>query len=569
MHEIEKVNNQNSLIEEAKSVGFRIMPPNIDEFIKIIGMENSIYDFWKEHLRNIYPNSLHVQYNHILLTGAIGTGKSTMSKIMALYTTAKILCLKDFEYFKLALTKPIGFLFFHVNMAKANKEFVEYLRDVYETNEYFKYLRKARKKLKLPEINITFASDGVKSNNAIGSDVIFFVFSEANFVNPEMIYNKIDQAHKRFKSRFLQAMKYVGNIIIDTSSSLEGTSISESLKENDDFYVVRASQWEVKPWQYWKKGEFYVYTGGIYGAPCIVKKENIDKYEKEKIIKVPMELYKEFESNIYEALMSLAGINVRSPNALFDKEQIKEIAILPKITPDLVNPHYLEIIADDVIRGLPSNLVYYVHVDTSIKGDNTGIAIACWDDENIKIPVAFAVNAEGEDIPMYTIENFIIKLSSTIRIAAVTADTYQSAKLLQDIERKTRIKTKTLSVDKTATQYFALKRAIVDKILKIVDNKILIEELCNLVIIQTAANTKVDHPASGSKDIADAVAGASFMCMTEGKIYAHLKSSNNENDLAKVLAQYKAKIQTQYNTNNYNYSYNPLIFQKYINPEQQ
>jgi hypothetical protein len=513
----------------------------------MLKMESSIYDFWKEHLRNIYPDNIHVKHNHILLTGAIGTGKSTMSKIMALYTIAKVLCLRDFEYFRLALTKPIGFLFFHVNMAKANKEFVEYLREVYETNDYFRHLRKIRKKMKLPDINIAFASDGIKSNNAIGSDVIFFVFSEANFVNPEMIFNKIDQAHKRFKSRFLMAMNYVGNIIIDTSSSLEGSSISETLKESDDFYIVRASQWEVKPWQYWKKGHFYVYTGGIYGPPHIIKEEFLDKYEKEKVIKVPMELYKEFESNIYEALMSLAGINVRSPNSLFDKEQIKEVAVLEKITPDIVTPYQLEFLADDIAKVLPKNLVYYIHVDTSIRGDNTGIAIASWDDEKVKIPVAFAVNAEGEDIPMSSIENFIIKLANYIGIACVTADSFQSAKLLQDIERKTRIKTKTLSVDKTATQYFALKRSVVDKIVLMPNNKILVEELYNLVIKQTAANTKVDHPSGGSKDIADAVCASHFMCVTEGKMFSKLKSAENRDDLEEEIKRYKGKIYGQLN----------------------
>ncbi|MEM5878763.1 MAG: hypothetical protein QXF12_07855, partial [Candidatus Aenigmatarchaeota archaeon] len=256
------LHEDNNLEQKAKELGFWALPPTIDEFINEIGLSNSIYPFWREHLRKIFVNNLEVSNNYLLLTGAIGTGKSTMSKVSALYTLAKLLMLKDLSKFHLTITKPIQFLFFHVKIEKSRAEFVEYMEEMVNTNKFFVNLIKRRKAKGLPPMPFQFVADGVRSNSSIGGDVIFYVFSEANFVSQEVISFKIDQAYKRFKSRFLAAMPYIGNIIIDTSASFEG-AISDILADKDDFYVVRASQWDVKPFLYFKKGYFLVYTGSL------------------------------------------------------------------------------------------------------------------------------------------------------------------------------------------------------------------------------------------------------------------------------------------------------------------
>jgi hypothetical protein len=101
-----------ALVEEAKRAGFFNMPLTIDEFVARLGLEGSIYPAWMKHLRELFPDPIHTAHNYVLLTGAIGTGKSTVSKIAALYTAYKILCLKDLKAFNLFITKPIQFVFF-------------------------------------------------------------------------------------------------------------------------------------------------------------------------------------------------------------------------------------------------------------------------------------------------------------------------------------------------------------------------------------------------------------------------------------------------------------------------
>ncbi|MCS7318083.1 MAG: hypothetical protein NZZ41_07260 [Candidatus Dojkabacteria bacterium] len=451
------------LKQEAEKVGFWALPPTVDEFLDYIGLKDNVYEYWKTHLRSIFPDNIHVSNNYVLLTGAIGTGKSTVSKISALYTLCRLLMLKNLDYFHLTITKPIQFLFFHVKIEKARAEFVSYVEEIVQTNKFFRYLINERKKVKdAKPMPFQFVSDGARSNSSIGGDVLFYVFSEANFVNENVISFKIDQAYKRFKSRFLAAMPYMGNIIIDTSASFEG-AISDVLSDKDDFYTVRASQWDVKPFLYFKKGHFLVYTGGIdTGAKILHEDEDLSKYESGKIIKVPKELEREFKSNIHTALLDLAGLNIRAPNAIFNTEILSDVVNKENYFPDTDIIFNLPNYCDLLKKILDSNAYYYMHVDTSIKGDNTGIALATWKSDNkIHIDFCCGLHNNGEEIPMYIIQEFIEKmLKLGINIHKVSADSFQSYKLLQDITRIYRIQTQIINIDSMPSVYFALKNLL-------------------------------------------------------------------------------------------------------------
>lgn len=542
LHE-NKENNILSLEQKAKELGFWALPPTIDEFISEIGLSNSIYPFWKEHLRKIFINNLEVSNNYILLTGAIGTGKSTVSKISALYTLAKLLMLKDLSKFHLTITKPIQFLFFHVKIEKSRAEFVEYMEEMVNTNKFFVNLIKRRKAKGLPPMPFQFVADGVRSNSSIGGDVIFYVFSEANFVSQEVISFKIDQAYKRFKSRFLAAMPYIGNIIIDTSASFEG-AISDILADKDDFYVVRASQWDVKPFLYFKKGYFLVYTGSLDQPARILKDdEDLSELEPDKIIKVPKELEREFNSNLHTALLDLAGLNIRSPNAIFSQEQIVSVTTIENYVPDTDNVNNIVKHAEIIAKKINLDLLYYIHIDTSIKGDNTGVAMVAWDSpDTLIVPYACGFHNYGDDIPMYLFEEFIkLLIEKGVSITSVSADSYQSYKLLQDITRKYKIETKVVNVESNPSIYFNLKKSILDKSIRIVKNNYLIKELLNLFAKFDNNRVKIEHKPDTTKDIADAVACAHFVAMESGK----KKITVIPDNFGDVLKYYRARMYTK------------------------
>ena len=86
-------------------VDYSEIPADISTFLhdkKYLG--NALYDqegrftlfpYWEEKLKEIFPNNITTKYNTIILTGAIGLGKSTVAVICLLYLLHRLLCLKD------------------------------------------------------------------------------------------------------------------------------------------------------------------------------------------------------------------------------------------------------------------------------------------------------------------------------------------------------------------------------------------------------------------------------------------------------------------------------------------
>ena len=55
----------------------------------------TVFPYWEEKLKDIFPTNTTTKYNTIILTGAIGLGKSTIAVICLLYLLYRLLCLKD------------------------------------------------------------------------------------------------------------------------------------------------------------------------------------------------------------------------------------------------------------------------------------------------------------------------------------------------------------------------------------------------------------------------------------------------------------------------------------------
>lgn len=77
-------------------------PVSIQQFIndeKYLGKYTDngmkIYPFWKEVFRQIFPLNKNIEYNNILFTGAIATGKTIISSVLFLFTLHNYLCLKS------------------------------------------------------------------------------------------------------------------------------------------------------------------------------------------------------------------------------------------------------------------------------------------------------------------------------------------------------------------------------------------------------------------------------------------------------------------------------------------
>lgn len=475
-----------------------------------------------------------------------------MSRIMALYTMHRLDCTNDpWKTMGLAKGKAIVIAFMHTTRDVAVREFVKPIYDMMELSPYFQNMYNNH--------NIALVPTGVRDQNTLGSDLIFGVLSELNFINYNVAKSKLDTMMIRYKSRFGTQKYYIGNIILDSSAKGSSSVVEDYIRENalgNDLMIVRASHWEVKPVGYFEKGSFYVYTGDSLNFPFILSPdlselENNTKLDKERVIKVPMELYPDFKSDIVKSLQDLAGVSVSSGNKyLPDPTNFKNCCKLRNLIPDIITVDFYDTrnkiidIVRPALSRIPRESVLFIHIDLGLVKDKSGIGICYfdhWDTSDGKnkepyfiVPLALGISRKkGQETSIFHIYDFIMDLSKEFEIGCVSADQFQSKTILQNLTREG-VPTKYISLDRTDTAHINFKNIANRGMIEIVDNQTFIREVCDL---EVTPKGKVDHPVigtggvEGSKDISDGVIGAVYSC--------------SENlDLAQELSgNYKSKLQ--------------------------
>jgi hypothetical protein len=116
--------------------------------------------------------------------------------------------------------------------------------------------------------------------------------------------------------------------------------------------------------------------------------------------------------------------------------------------------------------------------------------------------------APGAEINFASVRQMIIELCRKFDVAKVTFDRWQSIEMIQSL-RSQGINADFHSVKKT--DYDTLMTTIYDTRLRGYWTELLVEE--ELLKLRLFANNKIDHPNSGSKDLADALAGSVFTCI--------------------------------------------------------
>ena len=81
------------------------IPVDVETFLKdprylgkgLIDQEGrfTVFPYWVETMKKIFPNNRDTAYNTLILTGAIGIGKSFFADLCLLYQLHRLLCLKD------------------------------------------------------------------------------------------------------------------------------------------------------------------------------------------------------------------------------------------------------------------------------------------------------------------------------------------------------------------------------------------------------------------------------------------------------------------------------------------
>lgn len=229
---------------------------------------------------------------------------------------------------------------------------------------------------------------------------------------------------------------------------------------------------------------------------------------------IPKELEMEFRSDIFKAIRDKVGLSLDSMGSFFkSKDKLQSVFKLPTYCKDVISydmydpeDRLMDHLQTAINMGIPKDKTLFIRLDLGVVNDKTGLSIGYLDGYHYpdpgnkkvklplyKVPLSIAISRyNGQETSITKITEFILQLSKDYSIGSVSADSFQSRQMLQDLKVHG-IKVNYLSVDKTTTAYNYLKNVIYNNHIQICTNKLLLEELKNLQF----TGSKVDHPADG------------------------------------------------------------------------
>lgn len=524
-----KLTKQEKLMLFCKINGFSRIPPTIEQLYSdpyylggpdFFDGGTNLFQYWKDKLPEIYPNEVSVKKNYLILSGAIGIGKSTVSRLCLAMTYAKLLCMKSPSRTLHLTPKPFSAVIYHRDEKVAYKEFRNwFVYDVLEKSPFFKNTK--------PNFKFNVLTGGPLSNVGLGSDVLLYIISEVNFFpNQERAMGILKSAYGRFTSRFnSDALSMVGNLIVDSSATGD-SSCSEWFLDHtppEKTWNCHPAHYEVKPQDYKESGgkTFNVYTGdGKYPAQILPHDYTLaDDQDPERVIQMPVQLMSECKLDLIKTLQDKAGISTTSSDLFFqgsiqrlvDCSQGRVNKIPEKIVVDFYDK--TDRIYDKIkpaLSHIPYGSTMWIGLDLAVIDDYTGISAVAFDKWEVigktkvpKIKTYFNIavgRKEGQETSLFHIFDLIMTLSRDYQVV-VSADIAFSKSLLQDCERegiKTngRISTDTVPCDPA----LYLKNQIMSGLIDVPPNKRLFREAYDLRYIPMSRGLKIDHPKKATID---------------------------------------------------------------------
>lgn len=525
--------------------GYEDVPPTITQFIDddyYLGsvLSKTIYPVWYNALQEIFPNPFYSQYLEIIVTGAIGTGKSTVSLTGSLYDLCKISYLKNpQEHFNLVKSTKITLALINATMDLAGGVLFDQLSTWMQESPYFRGLLNQSSGATILPKNIHIVM-GSRFSHILGMAVVSAILSEINFQTKaaEQAYQNFTNAKRRIQSRFLTGNCYPGRLWLDSSKADNLSFLDNHVKDSINDPLVRVYDnpiWVVKEHTGIYSGKkFKVFIGDDKRDPFIIERaDQVIGLDDAKLIDVPVEYQGDFKLDINNSLRDLAGVGTYTNLRFFSSAEIMDKAMI------MENPWFREVVTLDFYDKSEKLIDFmdwgklrfhskpcFMHIDLGLKHDLTGIAVSHMeglqtvsrDDpftgqtHKSQEPVfvtdfVVAIQAKnGQEVPIYKIKEFIIALLGRgFPLVMVSMDGFQSSNLRQDLTLNG-VDTDYISTDRSKDPYLTIRNAMFESRYTGPTHPILLKELRELV----DTGPKLDHPPDGSKDLADAVAGSVY-----------------------------------------------------------
>lgn len=481
---------------------------------------------------------------------------STCGRIILMYDLYKLLMLRNpFSKYQLIASDAIVLALFTANLNLAKMVLYRPFRELVKSSPFF--VNKLIDKKTTEEGTLLFPSNvsieaGSRFTHALGLAVFSGLLDEASFQqegeNTHQAYDSYLAMSRRMKSRFMELGGGIpGHLVLISSKKNENAFLEKHIAESKDdpsFRCFEYPLWEAQKDKGIYSGKtFRVFAGTPMQSPKILDDDNKTKYPADKILNVPVEYLKEFQTNIEKALMDLAGtVSISTSKYIAFPESLrKAIRIVHCCT---VTDHILLDFHDEkriiefidvqklkLYLNLLENSPRYVHIDIGVTDDSYGFAMSCLSgmrevekfdlDEMMQDPSSTGMIMRNEPVirtelalsikgttrvPLWKVRDFIVDLSEMgFPIVMITADTFQSEDTLQ-LLTKMGYETEYLSLDKYKDAHITFRNALYEGRCELPDFPLMIDEFTNLV----DKGKKFDHPTGGTKDITDAVVGSHY-----------------------------------------------------------
>lgn len=495
------------------------------------------------------------QYVESVLTGGIGTAKTTLAVFTQLYETYRILNLSNpHREFGLDPDSEIVIVFQSLTEAAARSVDYEFFRSIMDSSPWFQDHEAANynKELKSTiqfDRHLTIKPVSSLETAAIGQNVIGGIIDEINYLS--VIQNSVkavggldyDQAQvnynaiaRRRESRFMKQGFLAGMLCLVSSKRYPGqftdrkvaqarTELAETGKTS--IYVFDKRTWEVRPEGSYCGDKFKVYIGERNSNPFVIEPGKYGDYAEDdpKVDNVPIEYMNSYRDDIHAALRDISGKSVQLQHAYFnDLEKLGKAFGTHKSVFNIECADFF----DKVLALRPKLFIgpkklHYAHVDLGATADSAGICIGHVDafieverTDGVKemlprividgiVEVPPPRNGEINFAKIRTIFYRLRELGMNLKW--ISYDSWQSRDSLQ-ILRNQKFIVGTLSLDKDTRGYDMLKRTVSDGRLYCPAHKKCEDEL--RLLQWERSKDKIDHPPTGSKDCADALAGVVF-----------------------------------------------------------
>lgn len=495
---------------------------------------------------------------HLYLTdNFIVTHNTLMACICQLYLLYRMLCLKDpYTYYGLMPMDKITFSMLNVNIETAKGVGWSKLQNMVQASPWFMEHGHINASKVDPQwqpdkhIELIFGS----SNNHVIGRALFSNFSdELNFTGTNIEKQKkkllklIAQIDARLKSRFAKGTFLPTLNILASSADAENAFLNDYINrkqkiESSTTLVINEPQWVVRndKGSPDDPGAFWVAIGGKTLAhellPINATDEDVEKYRAKgyQMIKIPPVFREDFETNLDQALMDIAGVSSSVATKFISGARLTEIKsnlYENPFTKDIIEVgnapddylQYANFFDLSKVNEQDKARPLFMHLDMSLSGDKTGIA-GVWimgkkptkegedPSKELYYKLAFSVSIKapkGYQVSFEKNRNFIRWLRDRgFNIKAISSDTFQSANLIQEL-KKDGFNTQIISVDRVNSEHVCLPYTYLKAL--IYEHKLVMYSKCDLLTdelvgLERMSNGRIDHTIEGinSKDQADA-----------------------------------------------------------------